>query len=94
MSLAILAAMAGAQILERVERSGIVLEGELADRARKAADAAATLQIEALAGRNIVKDQEFLAARLQALKAAGASHVAHAIVDGTRELLLSGIRLL
>jgi hypothetical protein len=94
MTLAIMAAMAGARILERVERTGLVLEGELADRARKAAESAATLQLEALTGKNIVRDQEILAARLQALKAAGASNVANAIVEGTRELLLSGLQLL
>ena len=84
----------GSQVLEEVLEAGHDVGPELRARAEAAAQMAAQIYLEALEGTAQDSDAEIIAARFQALRAAGANALAGAIIDTIRRTALKGLVLL
>lgn len=83
-----------ADVLADVEARGNTIGPELRDRAASCAEMATQLYLNELAGVEQEQELAIVGARFQALKAAGASAVASAIVDNLRNAVLKGIGVL
>ena len=84
----------GAQVLEDVTAAGHEVGPELRSRAEACATMASQLFLDQLEGVATDSDAEIIAARFQALRAAGSIALAGAIVDTIRATALKGLTLL
>jgi len=94
MNITVEAQAIAAGVLHDVREMGEETGGELRDRAVKATEMATQLYLNQLAGIDTTADQEILNARFQALRAAGSSALAGAIVAGLRATFLKGLTVL
>lgn len=84
----------GAQVLEEVMEAGHEVGPELRARAESCAQMAAQIFLDQLEGVATDEDAEIIAARFQALRAAGSMALAGAIIDTIRATALKGLTLL
>lgn len=84
----------GTQVLNDLTATGEELGPELRERAEACAQMAAQLLLDGLEGEAGEHDAEIIAARFQALRAAGAVALAGAIIDTIRTTALKGLSLL
>ena len=86
----------GTQVLEEVTAAGHEVGPELHARAEACAQMAAQILVDQLEGasNNPDLDAEIVAARFQALRAAGSVALAGAIIDTIRSTALKGLALI
>ena len=83
-----------AQVLEEVTEAGHEVGPELRARAEACAAMASQIFLDQLEGVATEADAEIVAARFQALRAAGSVALAGAIIDTIRATALKGLTLL